>query len=337
MGGARIAISGFGRIGRHFLRAAVARGSDLDIVAINDLGRPATMGYLLEYDTVQGRLDADIKVVDDHLQVGERSLRLVSSRHPSMAPWGELGIDVVVDCSGLFTSRELAGGHLVAGARRVIVSAPTTHADVTICVGVNESRFDAERHAVISNASCSTNCVAVTAKVLHDAFGITSGWMTTVHAITNDQELLDSNHHDVRRGRAAGQNIVPATTGAGNDLGLVIPELAGKVQSAAIRVPVPAGSLTDLTVTLDRRVTAEEVNSAFRSAAADGPLRGILGYTDAPIVSSDVLGDPHSCVISARDTIVHGDQVKVYGWYDNEWAYANRLLDLVELVVSRAA
>lgn len=328
----RIAINGFGRIGRHFLRAALDRDSALDIVAVNDLAMPAAIGYLLEYDTVHGRLNADIKIVDDVLQVDGRALRLVSSRHPSMTPWAELGVDIVVDCSGLYTSRELAGGHLVAGARRVVVSAPTRQADVTICMGVNDAAFDAERHAVISNASCSTNCVAAMAKVLHDAFGIRSGWMTAVHAITNDQELLDSKHHDLRRGRAAGQNIVPASTGAGQDLGLVIPELAGRVQSAALRVPVPAGSLIDLTCTLDATVTAEQVNTAFRAAAADGPLRGVLGFTDAPVVSSDVLGDPHSCLFSARDTVARGSEVKVYGWYDNEWGYANRLLDLVELV-----
>lgn len=332
MGGPRIAINGFGRIGRHFLRAALDRDSRLDIVAVNDLAMPAAIGYLLEYDTVHGRLNADIKIVDEVLQVDGRTIALVSSRHPSMTPWAELGVDIVVDCSGLYTSRELAGGHLVAGARRVVVSAPTRQADVTICMGVNDATFDAERHAVISNASCSTNCVAAMAKVLHDAFGIRSGWMTAVHAITNDQELLDSKHHDLRRGRAAGQNIVPASTGAGQDLGLVIPELAGRVQSAALRVPVPAGSLIDLTCTLDATVTAEQVNTAFRAAAADGPLRGVLGFTDAPVVSSDVLGDPHSCLFSARDTVARGSEVKVYGWYDNEWGYANRLLDLVELV-----
>jgi glyceraldehyde 3-phosphate dehydrogenase len=341
MTGTRVAVSGFGRIGRHFLRAAIGRGSELDIVAINDLANAATIAHLLEYDTVQGRLGEEIKIVDEHLQVGTRSIRLLSSRHPSTAPWGELDVDVVVDCSGRFTSRELASDHLVAGADRVVVSAPTRSADVTVCMGVNHETFDAKRHFVISNASCSTNCVAAMGKVLHDAFGIVSGWMTTVHAITNDQVLLDAPHHELRRARTAGQNIgyplirpgrlLPASTGTDHDLGHVLPALAGRLQSVAIHVPVPAGSLTDLTCTLDVPVTADEVNAAFE-AAAHGPMRDVLGYTRAPIVSSDVLGDPRSCVFSATDTIVHGDQVKVYGWYDNEWGYANRLLDLVELV-----
>ena len=332
MSGPRVAISGFGRIGRHFLRSAMRRESDLDIVAVNDLANAATIAHLLEYDTVQGRLDEEIKIVGDHLQVGERSIRLLSSRHPSQAPWAELGVDVVVDCSGRFTSRELAGDHLVAGARRIVVSAPTRSADVTVCMGVNDDTFDPDRHFVISNASCSTNAVAVMAKVLHEEFGIASGWMTTVHAVTNDQVLVDAGHHDLRRARAAGQNIVPASTGADHDLAQVIPALTGRLQSVAIRVPVPAGSLTDLTCMLEVSVTEREVNAAFEAAAAHGPLRDVLGYTTAPIVSSDVLGDPRSCVFSATDTLVHADQVKVYGWYDNEWGYANRLLELVELV-----
>jgi glyceraldehyde 3-phosphate dehydrogenase len=328
----RVAISGFGRIGRHFLRAAVARGADLDVVAINDLAGPAALAHLLEYDTVQGRFEEEVKVVDDHLQVGGRLLRLLSSRHPATAPWAELGVDVVVDCSGRFTSRELAGDHLVAGARHVVVSAPTRRADVTICMGVNDGMYDPSRHFVISSASCSTNCVAVLGTVLHRAFGIESGWMTTVHAITNDQVLLDAPHHELRRARAAGQNIVPASTGADHDLGQVVPELAGLLHSTAIRVPVPAGSLTDLTCRLRTQVAPHDVTAAFEAAAADGPLRGILGVSAAPIVSSDVLGDPRSCVYSALDTVVHRDQVRVYGWYDNEWAYANRLLELVMLV-----
>ncbi|MFC5996321.1 type I glyceraldehyde-3-phosphate dehydrogenase [Pseudonocardia hispaniensis] len=332
MSGGRVAVSGFGRIGRHFLRAALARGSELDIVAINDLATPATMTHLLQYDTVQGRLDEEVTLVGDRIEVGSRELRLLSTRHPCLAPWADLDIDVVVDCSGRFTSRKAAGDHLVAGARRVVVSAPTRSADLTVCMGVNHDRYNPDRHYVISNASCSTHSVAAMGTVLHDAFGIASGWMTTVHAITNDQVLLDAPHHELRRARAAGQNIVPASTGADHDLGQVIPDLAGRLQSVAIRVPVPAGSLTDLTCMLDISVTERQVNDAFREAAADGPLRGVLGFTDAPIVSSDVLGDARSCVFSAADTMVHGDQVKVYGWYDNEWAYANRLLDLVELV-----
>jgi glyceraldehyde 3-phosphate dehydrogenase len=330
----RVAISGFGRIGRHVLRAALARGSALDIVAINDLAAPDVLAHLLAYDTVHGRLGEDVRLDGDCLHVGDRHIRLLSARHPKMAPWAELGVGLVLDCSGRFTSREMAGDHLVAGARRVIVSAPTRRADVTICMGVNQDRFDPARHDVISNASCSTNCLAAMAAVLHGRFGIESGWMTTVHAITNDQVLLDGSHHDVRLARAAGQNIVPAATGADHDLSQVIPELAGRLQSVAIRVPVPAGSLTDLTCRLSTPATAAEVNEAFLAAAAQGPLRGVLGATPAPVVSSDVLGDAHSCVVSTRDTVVHAGQVKVYGWYDNEWAYANRLLELAELVAA---
>lgn len=332
MGGTRVAIGGFGRIGRHFLRAATARRSELDIVAVSDLASNAAMAHLLEYDTVQGRLREEIELVDDHLRVGTRSVQLLSAKHPSMAPWGELDIDIVVEASGLFTSRALAGGHLVAGARRVVVSGAAQGADATICMGINHHTYDPTRHRVISCGSCSTNCVAAMGKVLHESFGITSGWMTTVHAMTNDQVLLDGAHHDMRRARAAGYNIVPAATGADHNLGQVLPELAGRLHSVAIRVPVPAGSLTDLTCMLDVSVTAEKVNSAFEEAAAGGPLRDVLGFTWAPVVSSDVLGDARSCVVSAMDTVVHRDQVKVYGWYDNEWAYANRLLELVELV-----
>lgn len=332
MAGARVAISGFGRIGRHFLRAALARGSELDIVAINDLTTPAVIAHLLEFDTGQGRLDAEVKVAGDQLRVGERSITLMSSRSPAGAGWAEHGVEVVVDCSGRFTSRERAGDHLVAGARRVVVSAPTRGADVTVCMGVNEGDVRLDRHFVISNASCSTNCLAVLASVLDRYFGIVSGWMTTVHAITNDQSLLDSPHHDLRRARAAGQNIVPASTGADHDLAEVLPGLASRLCSTAIRVPVPAGSLTTLTCALAVPVTAEEVNAALREAAGHGPLRDVLGVVAAPIVSSDVIGDPHSCVVSSADTVVHAGEVKVYGWYDNEWAYANRLLELVELV-----
>jgi glyceraldehyde 3-phosphate dehydrogenase len=332
MAGTRVAISGFGRIGRHLLRAVLDRGSGLDVVAINDLAAPAVLAHLLEYDTVQGRLPHPVELDGDCLRVGDRHIRLLSSRHPKSAPWAALGVGLVVDCSGRFTSREMAGDHLVAGARRVIVSAPTRGADVTVCVGVNQDAFDPARHDVISNASCSTNCVAAMAAVLHARFGVESGWMTTVHAITNDQVLLDGSHHDPRRARAAGQNIVPAATGADHDLGQVIPELAGRLQSRAIRVPVPAGSLTDLSVRLAVPAGVDEVNQAFRDAASAGPLRGVLGTTGAPVVSSDVLGDPRSCLVSTGDTAVHGGQVRVYGWYDNEWAYANRLLELAELV-----
>lgn len=335
MDDARVAISGFGRIGRHLLRAALARESALDIVAINDLADPQVLAHLLEYDTVQGRLGHRVGLDRDGLRVGDRRIRLLSSRHPKTAPWAELGIGIVVDCSGRFTSREMAGDHLVAGARRVIVSAPTRGADVTICVGVNQDDYDPARHYVVSNASCSTNCLAVMAAVLHREFGIESGWMTTVHAVTNDQVLLDASHHDPRRARAAFQNIVPAATGAGHDLGQVIPDLAGRLQSVAVRVPVPAGSLTDLTCRLRIPAGGHQVNEAFRAAAADGPLRHVLGCTEVPIVSSDVLGNPRSCVVSTSDTVAHGDQVKAYGWYDNEWAYANRLLELAELVAAR--
>jgi len=331
MTGPRLAINGFGRVGRHFMRAALLRGSEVEIVAINDLNTAPTLAHLLEYDTVHSRLGLEVKASDTGLEVGERSIEVLHSAHPANLPWSTLSVDTVVECTGMFTLRERAAQHLVAGAKRVIVSAPTDAPDMTICVGVNEERLNGPSHRIVSNASCTTNCVAVMASVLHDAFGIESGWATTVHAYTNSQQTLDSPDQDLRLARAAAHNIVPAHTGADRALEQVLPVLAGRIGSVAVRVPVPDGSLTDLTCTLGTAVAEAEVNACLAEAANSSRLAGILGYTDAPIVSSDILGDPRSCVVSGIDTRVRRKEVKVFGWYDNEWGYANRLLDLVEL------
>jgi len=331
----KIGINGFGRIGRNFFRAALATGSDLEIVAVNDLDNPAALAHLLKYDTVGGRLDAEVTVEGDTIYVNGKPIKVLAERDPSLLPWGELGVDIVIESTGRFTKSEDAQKHVAAGAKKVIVSAPATGADVaTIVLGVNEGTYDAAIHTIISNASCTTNCLAPLAKVFNDTFGIERGLMTTVHAYTADQNLQDGPHSDLRRARAAAANIIPTSTGAAKALGLVLPELVGKLDGYALRVPVITGSITDLTVTASRPVTVAEVNAAYK-AAAEGPLKGILKYTEDEIVSSDIVGDPHSSIFDAGLTKVIGDQVKVASWYDNEWGYSNRLVDLTEYVAER--
>ena len=332
----RVGINGFGRIGRNFWRAVHAgagAATDIEIVAANDLGDIATMAHLLKYDTLLGTLPEEVSVDGDVIKVGAKEIKILAVREPAELPWGDLGVDVVVESTGRFTKAADAGKHLAAGARKVIISAPATGEDITIVMGVNDDAYDAARHNIISNASCTTNCVAPMAKVLHDSFGVQRGLMTTVHAYTNDQVILDFPHKDLRRARAAAQNIIPTTSGAAKATALVLPELAGKFDGMAMRVPVMDGSITDLVVQLDRDVTRDEVNAAYR-AAADGPLKGYLHYTSDPIVSSDIVGTPYSCTFDSLLTMASGDQVKVLGWYDNEWGYSNRLADLTALVGS---
>jgi len=328
----RVGINGFGRIGRNFWRAVHAAGSgDIDIVAANDLGDLATFAHLLKYDTLLGTLADEVTTDGDVIRVGRHSIRMLAERDPAQLPWGELGVDVVIESTGRFTSAQDARKHLDGGARKVIISAPAKGEDITIVMGVNDDKYDPARHSIISNASCTTNCVAPMAKVLNDSFGIRRGLMTTIHAYTNDQVILDFPHSDLRRARAAAQNIIPTTTGAAQATALVLPELTGKLDGLAMRVPVMDGSVTDLVVQLDREATVEEVNAAYR-AAADGPLKGYLHYTADPIVSSDIVGTPYSCTFDSLLTMAFGDQVKVIGWYDNEWGYSNRLADLTALV-----
>jgi len=331
----KIGINGFGRIGRNYFRAALAKGSELEIVAVNDLTDTKTLAHLLKYDTTNGRLDATVEVVGDSIVVDGKAIKVLAERDPANLPWAALGVDVVIESTGFFTKAEAARKHIAAGAKKVLVSAPATGDNVaTIVLGVNEGIYDPAVHDVISNASCTTNCLAPLAKVFLDNFGIERGLMTTVHAYTADQNLQDGPHSDLRRARAAAANIIPTSTGAAKALGLVIPELVGKLDGYALRVPVPTGSITDLTVTASRAVTVEEVNAAYK-AAAEGPLKGILSYTEDPIVSSDIVGDPHSSIFDAGLTKVIGDQVKIASWYDNEWGYSNRLVDLTEFVAER--
>jgi glyceraldehyde 3-phosphate dehydrogenase len=331
----KIGINGFGRIGRNFFRAALAKGSDLEIVAVNDLTDPAALAHLLKYDTVSGRLAATVEVDGDTIIVDGKRIKVLAEREPANLPWGELGVDIVIESTGRFTKEADALKHVEAGAKKVLVSAPATGDNVaTLVLGVNEDTYDSAIHTIISNASCTTNCLAPLAKVFMDNFGIERGLMTTVHAYTADQNLQDGPHSDLRRARAAAANIIPTSTGAAKALGLVIPELVGKLDGYALRVPVVTGSITDLTITASRPVTVAEVNAAYK-AAAEGPLKGILSYTEAPIVSSDIQGDPHSSIFDAGLTKVIGDQVKVASWYDNEWGYSNRLVDLTEFVAER--
>jgi glyceraldehyde 3-phosphate dehydrogenase len=331
----RVGINGFGRIGRNFWRAVNGgAGDDIQIVAANDLGDVATMAHLLKYDSVLGNLPQDVTADGDSIRVGGQSLRILAERDPADLPWGELGVDVVVESTGRFTNADDARKHIAAGAKKVIISAPAKGEDLTIVMGVNDSAYDPARHEIISNASCTTNCVAPMAKVLLDNFGIVRGMMTTVHAYTSDQVLQDFPHRDLRRARAAAINIIPTTTGAAKATALVLPELKGKMDGLSLRVPVPDGSVTDLVAQLGREVTKDEVNAAFRSAA-DGELKGYLAYTSDPIVSSDIVGSPASCVFDSSLTMADGDQVKVIGWYDNEWGYSCRLADAVRLVGSR--
>jgi glyceraldehyde 3-phosphate dehydrogenase len=331
----RVGINGFGRIGRNFWRAVQAgaggQGRDIEIVAANDLGDMATFAHLLKYDTVLGTLDIDISASDGAIRAGGSELTWLAERDPAALPWGDLGVDVVIESTGRFTKAEDARKHLDAGAKKVIISAPAKGEDITIVMGVNDGAYDGAAHHVISNASCTTNCVAPLAKVLLDNFGIVKGLMTTIHAYTNDQVILDFTHKDLRRARAAAQNIIPTTTGAARATALVLPELKGKLDGMAMRVPVMDGSVTDLVVQLAREATVDEVNAAYR-AAADGPLKGYLHYTSDPIVSSDIVGTPYSCTFDSQLTMTFGDQVKVIGWYDNEWGYSCRLADLTALV-----
>lgn len=332
----RVGINGFGRIGRNFYRAVLAqRSPDIEVVAFNDpIGDINTFAHLLVYDTVLGKLDAEVRVTDGGLDVGGKGVKAYAERDPGAIPWGDLGVDVVVESTGIFTKAEDAREHVDAGgARKVVISAPAKGEDVTIVMGVNDDAYDPAKHTIVSNASCTTNCLAPMAKVLHDAFGIQRGLMTTVHAYTQDQNLQDGPHKDLRRARAAAINVVPTSTGAAKAIGLVLPELNGKLDGFALRVPVPTGSVTDLTVTVSSSTTVDEVNAAFR-AAADGPLKGILTYSEAPIVSSDIVTDPASCIFDSPLTKVIDDQVKVVGWYDNEWGYSNRIIDVVKLVGS---
>jgi glyceraldehyde 3-phosphate dehydrogenase len=332
----RVGINGFGRIGRNFWRAVNAADGDrgIEIVAANDLGDVATMAHLLKYDSVVGKLPYDVSVSGDTIQVGAKSIKILAERDPAKLPWGDLGVDVVIESTGRFTTGPAARAHIEAGAKKVIISAPAKEEDITIVMGVNDDKYDPDAHTIISNASCTTNCVAPMAKVLLDNFGIVKGLMTTVHAYTQDQNLQDGPHKDLRRARAAAINIVPTSTGAAKATSLVIPELKGKLDGYSLRVPVPDGSITDLVVELGRDVTKDEVNAAFKTAA-EGSLKGILYYTEDPIVSSDIVGSPASCTFDASITMAYGNQVKVFGWYDNEWGYSSRIVDLTVLVASR--
>ena len=329
----RVAINGFGRIGRTFLRAYLERRPDYEIVAVNDLGDMQTMAHLLEFDSVYGRLNQEVGADEKTITVGGLDLQALSIPKPQDLPWRELGVDVVVESTGRFSKREQAQAHLDAGADRVVISAVANDADVMVVLGVNDDAYDPDRHRVVSNASCTTNCVTPLAKVLHDAFGIERGFMTTVHAYTASQALLDGPHKDLRRARAAAINLIPTTTGATRALGAILPDLAGKIDAVAIRSPIPVGSIVDLVVELGRPADREAVNAAFRSAAA-GPLAGILRYADEPLVSTDIVGSPYSCVFDSQLTMAQDSLVKVFGWYDNEWGYSSRLVDLVERVGS---
>ncbi|MGH2655062.1 MAG: type I glyceraldehyde-3-phosphate dehydrogenase [Actinomycetota bacterium] len=330
----KVGINGFGRIGRNFFRAAKRQGADLDFVGVNDITDARTLAHLLKYDSVLGTLDADVGVSDEGIRVDGDELKVLAERDPAALPWKELGAEIVIESTGLFTDRESAQKHLEAGAQKVIVSAPAKGDDITIVLGVNQDDYDPATHHVISNASCTTNCVVPMASVVEEAFGIDRALMTTCHAYTNDQNLLDLPHEDLRRARAAAINIVPASTGAAKATSLAIPKLKGKMDGMAFRVPVPVGSVTDLVCLLEREAAVEEINEAFRTAA-EGRLRGILKYTEDPLVSSDIVGDPHSCVFDALSTMAIGNMVKVIGWYDNEWGFSNRLVELTELVASK--
>jgi glyceraldehyde 3-phosphate dehydrogenase len=325
----RVGINGFGRIGRNFFRAALERQSDFEIVAFNDLGDVSTMAHLLKYDSVLGILPVDVTAEAGSLQVGGKELKGLAERDPANLPWADLGVDVVIESTGLFTKRDGAQKHLDAGAKKVIISAPATDPDITLVLGVNDDQYDADSHHIVSNASCTTNCVAPMAKVLDDAFGIERGYMTTIHAYTQDQMLQDGPHKDPRRARAAALNLVPTSTGAARAIGVVLPHLKGKVDGMSMRAPVPTGSVTDLVVTLAREATVESVNAAFQTAASDGPLAPYLDYSTDPLVSTDIVHSPASCTFDSELTMANGTFVKVFGWYDNEWGYSCRLVDLV--------
>jgi glyceraldehyde 3-phosphate dehydrogenase len=328
----RVGINGFGRIGRNFFRAHLQRGGDFEVVAANDLGDAVTMAHLLKYDSVLGPLGKDVQVGDGSISVEGQEIKILAERDPASLAWGDLGVDVVIESTGLFTTRDDAAKHLEAGAKKVVISAPATDPDVTIVLGVNEETYDPESHHVISNASCTTNCVAPLAKVLHDEFTIEQGFMTTIHAYTNDQQILDLPHKDLRRARAAAINLIPTSTGAAKAIGLVMPDLKGKVDGMSMRAPVPTGSITDLVCRLGRDVTVEEVNDAYRSKADTGRFEGIMQYSDEALVSTDIQHSSYSCIVDSELTMANGSMVKVFGWYDNEWGYSCRLVDLVAKV-----
>jgi glyceraldehyde 3-phosphate dehydrogenase len=328
----RVAINGFGRIGRNVLRAARERGSGYEIVAVNDLMDPQIAAHLLRYDSVHGKFRGEVEAGEHALMVDGREVRVLSERDPANLPWKDMGVEVVVESTGLFTKRDAASKHLTAGARTVIISAPATDPDITICIGVNDDQYDASKHQIISNASCTTNCLAPVAKVLLDTFGIERGFMTTTHAYTQDQQILDAVHKDYRRARAAAVNVIPTSTGAAKAIGLVIPEMKGKLDGIAMRVPVTDGSATDLVVQVGRDTTKDEVNAAMQAAADTGSLTGILKYSTDPLVSSDIIGDSFSSIFDSALTMVNGNLVKVVSWYDNEWGYSCRVADLVQKV-----
>jgi len=330
----KIGVNGFGRIGRNFLRAAKDKGADIEFVAVNDITDARTLAHLLKYDSIFGRFGGEVSHDDDGLIVDGARIKVTSERDPANLPWKELGVEIVVESTGLFTDRENAQKHLEAGAQKVVISAPAKGEDITVVLGVNEKDYRPAEHHIISNASCTTNCVVPMAKVLGDAFGIDRGFMTTVHAYTNDQNLLDLPHKDLRRARAAAINVVPASTGAAKASSLALPELKGKMDGLAMRVPIPDGSVTDLVCVLKKEVTTDEVNAAFKRAAETGSLVGKLAYSEDPIVSSDIVGSPYSCTFDAPLTMANGDLVKVIGWYDNEWGFSNRLVEMVELIAS---
>jgi glyceraldehyde 3-phosphate dehydrogenase len=324
----RVGINGFGRIGRNFFRAQHELGADLDIVAVNDLGDAATMAHLLRFDSNLGPFTGEVELADGVLRAAGEEVQMLSERDPAALGWGELGVDVVLESTGFFTSREGAQMHLDAGAKKVVISAPASDPDITVVLGVNDDAYDPASHDIVSNASCTTNCVAPLAKVLHELGTIESGFMTTIHAYTNDQVILDFPHKDLRRARAAAINLIPTSTGAAKAIGLVLPELQGKVDGISVRAPVATGSITDLVVTLGRETSVDEVNAAYRDAAA-GSLSGLLRYSDDPLVSTDIVGSPYSCIFDSQLTMAHGSTVKVFGWYDNEWGYSCRLVDLI--------
>ena len=328
MANLKVGINGFGRIGRNFFRASLSRQRNFDIVAANDLGDAKTMAHLLKFDSTLGPFPGEVRVEDGVLHAGDQEIKLLVERDPGAMPWRDLGVDVVLESTGLFTKRDGAQQHLDAGAKKVLISAPATEPDITVVLGVNDDAYDPEQHHIVSNASCTTNCVAPVAKVLHDSFGIEQGFMTTIHAYTNDQRILDLPHKDLRRARAAAINLIPTSTGAARAIGLVLPELKGKVDGISVRAPVPTGSIVDFVARVGRDTSVEEVNEAFR-AAAEGPLQGILAYETDPIVSSDIQKDPHSSIFDSELTMVNGRHVKVFSWYDNEWGYSCRCVDLV--------
>jgi glyceraldehyde 3-phosphate dehydrogenase len=327
----KVGVNGFGRIGRNFLRASLESGANFEIVGINDLTDNATLAHLLKYDSILGRLKLPVTFTDTTITVGGKTISVSAERDPANIPWGKLGVDVVVESTGIFTKATDAGKHITAGAKKVIISAPATDEDITIVMGVNHEKYDSAKHNIISNASCTTNCLAPMAKVLNDEFGIVRGLMTTIHAYTNDQVILDFPHKDLRRSRAAALSIIPTSTGAAKAISLVLPELKGKLDGYALRVPVPTGSATDLTVELSKEVSVAEINAALKKAS-EGSLKGYLTYTEDPIVSADIVTDPSSCILDAGLTKVIGTTAKVVGWYDNEWGYSNRLVDLIQYI-----